>query len=32
MMYPLGIQSFDNIRTEGYLYMDKTMLVYDNPG
>ncbi len=29
MKYPLGIQTFENIRTEGYLYMDKTALVYD---
>ena len=29
MRYPLGIQTFENIRTEGYLYIDKTALVYD---
>jgi hypothetical protein len=29
MKYPLGIQTFENIRTDGYLYMDKTALVYD---
>jgi len=29
MRYPLGIQTFENIRTEGYLYVDKTALVYD---
>ena len=26
--YPIGIQSFENIRKEGYLYVDKTALVY----
>ena len=29
MKYPLGIQSFENIRTDGYLYMDKTAMIYD---
>ena len=29
MKYPIGIQSFDRIREEGYLYVDKTDLVYD---
>ena len=29
MKYPLGIQSFENIREDGFLYMDKTALVYD---
>ena len=29
MKYPLGIQTFENLRTEGYLYMDKTALVYN---
>jgi len=29
MRYPLGIQTFENIRTDGYLYMDKTALVYE---
>ena len=28
MKYPLGIQSFESIREEGYLYVDKTDLVY----
>ena len=27
--YPLGIQSFDHIRTDGYVYIDKTALVYE---
>ena len=26
--YPIGIQSFENIRKEGYLYVDKTALIY----
>ena len=26
--YPVGIQSFESIRTEGYIYVDKTTLVY----
>ena len=25
---PIGIQSFEKLRTEGYLYVDKTELVY----
>ena len=25
---PLGIQNFEKIRTEGYLYIDKTEYVY----
>ena len=29
MKYPIGIQSFDQIREEGYVYVDKTDLVYD---
>ena len=29
MKYPIGIQSFDRIRQEGYVYVDKTDLVYD---
>ena len=29
MKYPLGIQTFENIRTDSYLYVDKTALVYD---
>ena len=28
MKYPIGIQTFENIRTEGYAYVDKTALVY----
>ena len=29
MKYPIGIQSFDVIREDGYVYVDKTALVYD---
>ena len=29
MKYPIGIQSFDQIRQEGYVYVDKSALVYD---
>lgn len=28
MKYPIGIQSFEKIRTGGYVYVDKTALVY----
>lgn len=27
-LYPIGIQNFEKIRKEGYLYVDKTALVY----
>lgn len=27
--YPIGIQTFERIRKEGYLYIDKTQLVYE---
>ena len=26
--YPVGIQSFESIRIDGYLYVDKTPLIY----
>ncbi len=29
MKYPIGIQSFDQIIENGYIYVDKTALVYD---
>ena len=29
MKYPIGIQSFDHIREDGFVYVDKTDLVYD---
>ncbi len=28
MKYPIGIQNFEKIRTEGYVYVDKTALIY----
>ena len=28
MKYPLGVQSFESIRNDGYFYVDKTALVY----
>ena len=27
-LYPIGIQSFEKIRTDGYIYVDKTPLIY----
>ena len=29
MKFPIGMQSFDQIREEGFVYVDKTALVYD---
>ena len=29
MKYPIGIQSFDRIREDGYVYVDKTALLYE---
>lgn len=29
MKYPIGIQSFDQIREDGFVYVDKTDLIYD---
>lgn len=29
MKYPIGIQSFDQIREDGFVYVDKTNLIYD---
>ena len=29
MKYPIGIQDFGKIRNEGYVYLDKTDLIYD---
>ncbi len=29
MKYPIGIQSFDRIREDGYMYVDKTALIYN---
>lgn len=28
MLYPIGIQTFDKIREDGYVYVDKTELIY----
>ena len=28
MKYPIGIQSFEQIRNDGYVYVDKTALIY----
>ena len=28
MLYPIGIQNFEKIRKDGYVYVDKTDLVY----
>lgn len=28
MKYPIGIQTFEKIREDGYVYVDKTALVY----
>ena len=28
MLYPIGLQNFEKIRKEGYLYVDKTGLIY----
>ena len=29
MKYPIGIQSFENIRKDGFTYIDKTDMIYD---
>ena len=29
MLYPIGIQSFENIRKRGFVYVDKTALIYN---
>lgn len=29
MKYPIGIQSFAKIIEDGYVYVDKTKLIYD---
>lgn len=29
MKYPIGIQDFGKIRNDGYVYLDKTDLIYD---
>ena len=27
-LYPIGIQNFESLRNDGYLYVDKTRLIY----
>ena len=27
-IYPIGIQSFEKLRRDGYIYVDKTALIY----
>lgn len=29
MKYPIGIQTFDKIREDGYVYVDKTALIHE---
>ena len=29
MLYPIGIQNFEKIREGGYIYVDKTAMIYD---
>ena len=29
MLYPIGIQEFDKLRTGGYVYVDKTMYIHE---
>ena len=29
MKYPIGIQSFEHVREDGYVYVDKTHLIYN---
>ena len=29
MKYPIGIQNFENLRRDGYAYVDKTALMYN---
>ncbi len=28
MKYPIGIQNFESLRNDGYVYVDKTALIY----
>lgn len=28
MKYPIGVQNFESLRRDGYLYIDKTELIY----
>ncbi|MBQ8866249.1 MAG: AAA family ATPase, partial [Bacteroidaceae bacterium] len=27
-IYPIGVQNFESLRKDGYLYVDKTALIY----
>lgn len=29
MIYPIGIQSFESLRNDGYVYVDKTCQIYE---
>lgn len=29
LKYPIGVQSFEQVRDDGYVYVDKTGLLYD---
>ena len=29
MKYPIGIQNFEKMRNDGYVYVDKTALIYE---
>ena len=29
VIYPIGIQNFESLRNDGYLYIDKTPFVYE---
>ena len=29
MIYPIGIQNFEKMRNDGYVYVDKTALIYE---
>ena len=29
MKYPIGVQSFEQIIQDGYVYVDKTAIIYD---
>lgn len=28
-LYPVGIQNFEDLRSRGYIYVDKTLLLYN---
>ncbi len=31
MIYPIGIQDFESLRNDGYVYIDKTEIKADSP-